>query len=90
MPVKILLPISGATSKSFIFFASDKEISFTESSTDFTTVLTTQTLNSPDSVSSLTVIFWPDLRLSFLNVEESASSTADKIVSLSKFLSAAN
>ena len=90
LPVRILLPISGKKSKSLIFFASDREISLEGSSTVFTTIFTTYTLNSPDSVSNFTDIFCPDLRLSFLNVEDNASSTADSMVSLSKFRSAAN
>ena len=86
-PVIMALPNSELES---IFLASFKEISIESSITSSTIFLTTYTLKSPVSVSNFTEILWPDFRLSFLKVEDKASSTADKIVSLSKFLSAAS
>ena len=86
-PVSIFSPISESE---FIFLASFKDISIELSNTSSTTFLTTYTLKSPVSVSNLTEILCPDFKLSFLNVEDNASSTADNIVSLSKFLSAAS
>ncbi len=82
-----MFPISALES---IFLASFKEISIELSTTSSTMLLTTYTLKSPVSVSNLTEILCPDFKLSFLKVEDKASSTADKIVSLSKFLSAAS